>query len=804
MKLQFFPSAASLIPHSFFDKMQAQKLEVLPRLRGESDMTNGCSSIDRGNSAADKSVHLMLAFRLSALVLFAAAVHIAVAEEVTLPEGYVPVNLVTNVGGSASSDTKCLNSDSGYGVAKAFDKKYYADNTRWIGHGSTFPQRAVWTFPEATVVDTVRIYNANYRGAKQSPSEFSIAGSNDGTTWTTLDSESGVTGWDNNQFRTFGFENAIPYLKYRLEVTAVQDMTGSEGKRLTITEIELYRVNQASFEVAPSGSPTIGIDTFSTDWNLTVEESATAAAGIVWSTDETFATTATNSLGTSLSADTYKASLSELEPDTTYWWKIYAVRGNETKETIAYSFKTLGAPVLGNATVALTGESATFTVSLAEAALGNTLSTSVSAFYGTDGENWTELALGSAATAATLTGSVDHLGYGVTYQWFALATATMEGGRVLSTSTSTNSFTTLWDGDLYVSKGNASAEAPYASWATAAPDIATAISLVTDGATIHVAPGRYNISTPLSLTKAVELVGDNTDPSCVVVSNTANVAWGNTNHRCILVNHANARVSGMTFENGKDYGNGGNVRIDTNGGVVTNCILSGGFTREGNDSAGANVAITGPGLVTHCKIFGGDQNNCGGGDRVSSVYLEHENARIENCLVKGFKGATVSTQPTVGCAGILVNKGAAVNCTVADCTSPYTTASGFAGIQLWANGVATNCVSVSNVDSNGTVRAFMASQVSRTSHCAFDAIAGETTIPEGMPNAVVGTAASFFKDYANGDYTLNPTSMLVNAGINYEGMASVDLAGKARKSGKIVDIGCYEHQMPNGFFIVVR
>ena len=159
------------------------------------------------------------------------------------------------------------------------------------------------------------------------------------------------------------------------------------------------------------------------------------------------------------------------------------------------------------------------------------------------------------------------------------------------------------------------------------------VNLVTDGATIHVAPGRYKISTPLSLTKAVELVGDNADPSRVVVSNTANVAWGNTNHRCILVNHANARVSGMTFENGKDYGNGGNVRIDTNGGVVT------------------------------------------------------------------------------------------------------------------------NCVSVSNVDSNGTVRAFAPSQVSRTSHCAFDAIAGETTIPEGMPKAVTGTAESFFNDFANGDYT---------------------------------------------------
>ncbi len=738
---------------------------------------------------------LRLIAATAVLFLFAAS---ALAEEVTLPVGYVPVNLVTNVGGSASSDTKCLNSNSSYGVSRAFDKKYYSDNTRWIGHGSTFPQRAVWTFPDPTIVDTVRIYNANYDGANQSPSDFTIAGSNDGSDWTTLDTESGVTGWSANKFRTFQFVNRTPYLKYRLEVTDVQG-----HNRMTITEIELYRVNLASFDVVPSGSPAVGIDSFSTDWILAVEEGSTADAGLVWSTDESFATATTNSLGTGLVAGTRTASLSGLEAETQYWWKIFATNATDSAETATASFKTIGAPVFGTCSATASGNAATFSVALAEAALNDTLSTAVSVHYGTDEESWMALPLGSSAAAATMTGSLEGLDYGVTYHWFALATATMEGGRVISTSTSTNSFTTLWDGDLHVSNGNARAEAPYATWATAAPNIATALSLATDGATIHVAPGRYTISTPLSLTKAVELVGDNADPSRVVVSNTANVSWGNTNHRCILVNHANARVSGMTFENGKDYGNGGNVRIDTNGGVVTNCILSGGFTREGNDSAGANVAIKGPGLVTHCKIYGGNQNNCSDCDRVSSVYLEHENAQIENCLVEGFKGATVSTQPTKNAGGIVVNKGTAVNCTVINCTSPYTEASGFAGILVWANGSAMNCVSAANVDSNGTVRAFAPSQVSRTTNCAFDAITGEAVVPEGMPNAVVGTAASFFRDYANGDFRPASGGPLVGKGANYEGMAAVDLSGKQKRLiGRNVDIGCFEANDAHTVFFV--
>ena len=929
MKLQFFPSAASLIPHSFFDKMQAQKLEVLPRLRGESDMTNGCSSIDRGNSAADKSVHLMLAFRLSALVLFAAAAF-STQGEVLVYDGFhsADYNNVAADKNVEASTTFTAGHTIGIGSSKW--NKMSGTQIRVFGenYGLSIPQamadfgftaiggsigcnpgsnnsqmRAMYHALDSGALHAsagtnlyVRMLlnlDANAAGKLTARDElvtnagnyyacgFCIAPSGDnyhlltytrsaiafllwknsnnqyvlsfghttaaGTTATFYPLVTGITlgetyvcyaeiqvdaDADANEIVRAGavaassFTGAAPWTAIGGDTDSIQTQLISAAAYPTVMAVAgPYGTNNGCFRadeivvgtemkdilpvggvfaVSPSGTPTIGMDSFSTDWVLVADDGVTADASLVWSTDESFATATTNSLGTGLAAGTRTASLPELEPNTTYWWKIYADNGTDVAETVPDSFTTPGAPILGAATATVTEESAAFSIALVEAALQNTLATSVSIFYGTDGETWTELPLGSSEMATNFSEIVECLGYGLKYKWFARATATLANARILSVDTTTNSFTTVWGGEMYVDVAATNAITPYSTPETAAKAIATALSVAADGAKIHVAPGRYNVSMPISLAKAVEIVGDNEDPSRVVVSNTSGVAWGNTNHRCVLVNNPNARISGMTFENGKDYGNGGNVRIDTDGGVVTNCILSGGFTREGNDSAGANVAITGPGLVTHCKIFGGDQNNCGGGDRVSSVYLEHENARIENCLVKGFKGATVSTQPTVGCAGILVNKGAAVNCTVADCTSPYTTASGFAGIQLWANGVATNCVSVSNVDSNGTVRAFMASQVSRTSHCAFDAIAGETTIPEGMPNAVVGTAASFFKDYANGDYTLNPTSMLVNAGINYEGMASVDLAGKARKSGKIVDIGCYEHQMPNGFFIVVR
>ena len=91
----------------------------------------------------------------------------------------------------------------------------------------------------------------------------------------------------------------------------------------------------------------------------------------------------------------------------------------------------------------------------------------------------------------------------------------------------------------------------------------------------------------------------------------------------------------------------------------------------------------------------------------------------------------------------------------------------------------TNTVDGSAVLPTGTVARF--------ANGAVDGDISELAFPEGT---ITGTASSFFKDYANGDYT--PAGPLVNKGANYEGMASIDLAGKARLVGRKVDIGCYE------------
>ena len=551
------------------------------------------------------------------------------------------------------------------------------------------------------------------------------------------------------------------------------------------------------FSVAACGVQTVGTDSFETEWILVADEGVTADAGLVWSTDETFATATTNSLGTGLSADTRTATLSGLEPDTTYWWKIYADNGSGALETVAKSVTTTGAPVLGTATATVNGETASFSVALATAAMENTLATSVSVFYGTDGETWTELPLGSASEAQTFSGTVQSLGYGVAYQWYAKATATLAGGRVLSAQTDIASFTTLYNGDMYVDAAAQNATAPYVTPATAAPSIAMALALATDGATIHVAPGLYSFQSELSIEGAIRIIGEGDTVSSVVVSNAQ--ASGNSyqHQRLFVINHADALVANLTMQKGEGYGNqdGGNFYIGSAGGMVSNCFVEAGYARDNAQAAGGWLEA---GVVTH-TVFRGNKSNSESvsweGNRVGILRL-NGSARAEDCLFDqnnqnkavtliNLSGSSVMRNCTI------INSGLAVTNAYCKSWSALNISSGATVQNVVIAGV-TNTVDGAAVLPTGSVAKF--------ANGAVDGDIADLGFPEGT---VVGTASSFFKDYANGDYTPKAGGPLVNKGANYEGMAAVDLAGNPRKVGSKIDIGCYEARS-SAFIIIVR
>ena len=225
------------------------------------------------------------------------------------------------------------------------------------------------------------------------------------------------------------------------------------------------------------------------------------------------------------------------------------------------------------------------------------------------------------------------------------------------------------------------------------------------------------------------------------------------------------------------------------------CVIEAGDTRGNNYAAGGRLS---GGLVTH-TVF--RKNICGSGmgdwqGQHGGVLELFGSSRAENCLL-------VDNPPSGSVYLSLIGDSAVMrNSTIADTALSKTNGycKVFTAIRInSANATVLNTVIAGVTNTIDGAACPPTGSVANFLNGAFD---GDVTgLPEGT---VTGTAAEFFKDYANGDYTPSFLGPLANVGGEYEGMAAVDLAGKKRKVGKHIDIGCYECQKVKGFFILLR
>lgn len=91
---------------------------------------------------------------------------------------------------------------------------------------------------------------------ERNPRDWQFQGSNNGSTWFTLDTRAGQTFSYAGQSRLFSFSNTTPYLQYRLLITETFDPTSSE---VQIGEIELYEKVCLEGGVTDQGTPLSGI-----------------------------------------------------------------------------------------------------------------------------------------------------------------------------------------------------------------------------------------------------------------------------------------------------------------------------------------------------------------------------------------------------------------------------------------------------------------------------------------------------------------------------------------------------------------
>ena len=756
-------------------------------------MTNGCSSVNRRKSMRTVMNTKRYLLTLS-IVLFSFVPVVHGSYVAKYAAAGTRQTQVTGIDGTVYTldnlvDTTASHTVSGSGTAPSalFDGKFSGNNGRWYSNASS--KYVTFAFDAPTVVNAYAIYNGSsqYSNTSRAPKAWTLQGSSDNVKWDDVDSQSNETEWAAGELRLYVFKNSTAYTYYKLTVTAQNG-----DNYVQIHELEFY--NFASFSLASSGSVDITPSSFGAVFSLLCDGAAECSLHYGTSPDNLSSTV---SLG-ALSKGVHTNAVTGLAFDTSYWWSVSASNGSETLESSTNAVRTSGAPVLGVTTVTTDGNAATFSVSLEEAAMANTVGTTVTVAYGTSANDLSEtIPMGVVTAASSFSQIVSNLAWGTTYYYAATAAATVEG-RVLSVSSSTNSFVARWDGEMYVDASAKNATKPYNTPDIAAKTISDAIFAATNGATIHVAPGLYAISSPLEVRAGIRILGDDPDPSRTVVSNTTSTNNKLQNQRVFILRHEDALVANFTMQKGEGYSgyNGGNFYISSNGGMISNCVVEAGYTRDNAQGAGAYLD---GGIVTHTvfrRNWSGSASATWDKGRAGLLVLNNS-ARCENCLFAG--NNQYRAVRLINLNGTSVMR----NCTIVNCSLSVTNAE----CSSWSVLNIASGVTVQNVVIAGVTNTVDGAKCCPTGtranfvNGALDSSIEGTSFPV---DTVVGTAESFFNDYANGDYTLNPTSLLVNAGANYEGMASVDLAGKNRKSGKIVDIGCYEFQFANGFFIMVR
>ena len=352
---------------------------------------------------------------------------------------------------------------------------------------------------------------------------------------------------------------------------------------------------------------------------------------------------------------------------------------------------------------------------------------------------------------------------------------------------------------IYVDAASANPVAPYASWAEAATQPADAVAVAVGGCEIVVRAGTYVLPGRLLVDKAVYLHGE--------FAKAEDVTFKAGYFTAMEVNHPQALVNGVTLADASGNALPGGIYFGSTGGTVSNCVIRNCSTYNWSGSGGA-ASFGGPGLLTHSVVTNCTATTyCGGGTK---YILNVTYGRLENCLVIDChsSGGIDKNGNNDDCAALLSVGASAVarnNTFVRNAIHSRGLMNVDAGGSLVNNAFAGNVyaeTSADTVDGSSAVGFAFGTAASVAGLPAFANCAMDLAEPINE-SCVVGTVATFFKDYANGDYTPNQTGPLYNAGVTPENAPSVDLAGNPRVQGKSIDIGCFESPKL-GFSLSVR
>ena len=253
---------------------------------------------------------------------------------------------------------------------------------------------------------------------------------------------------------------------------------------------------------------------------------------------------------------------------------------------------------------------------------------------------------------------------------------------------------------------------------------------------------------------------------------------------CMLSN--NHAVSGGAMYNDAFMG--------TSNPTLTNCTLSGNTATE-NGGAMYNKGLAGISnpILINCTLSG-NTATLDGGAMYNGGYAGTSNPTLINCIL--------SSNTANDDGGAMYNRGDSsngnssptlINCTLfGNAANDYGGAmynSGYSGI---SDPTFTNCIVFGNSSGFGQ----------------YSGLFNDYSFPTYTNSLIQGVSASgnnldgstdpLLADPANGDYTLQPCSPVIDAGLNSANTTTTDLAGNARITNSQIDLGAYESTVLTG------
>ena len=248
----------------------------------------------------------------------------------------------------------------------------------------------------------------------------------------------------------------------------------------------------------------------------------------------------------------------------------------------------------------------------------------------------------------------------------------------------------------------AAPEPPYTSWATAATNIADAITAIVtnDGNIVFISNGTYMLPDQITVDKGVVLRSwkdGQTDREGTIIDGN-NYDGKPVTNRVFTLNHAEAVLDGLTIQGGQTTeGHGGGVAIK-NSALITNCAIvenlgtpyGGGIIAFGNSSFG---------VITH-SLIASNQANCGGG----LAMWTKATGCVEYCQI--VSNLATASDAGLGGGGICVEN-CGENTAVRNCLIAWNRAtSDGGGVRLAYSGLVENCLIVSNHAVSGSSSRF--------------------------------------------------------------------------------------------------